>query len=53
MDKKQLCHIYYTMNLIRDFENQALKFFEENVLRKLGSSLCRRGSRSGYSLRTA
>ena len=33
MDKKQLCHIYYTMNLIRDFENQALKFFEENVLR--------------------
>ncbi len=33
MDKKQLCHIYYTMNLIRDFENQSLKFFEENVLR--------------------
>ena len=33
MDKKQLCHVYYTMNVIRDFENQALKFFEENVLR--------------------
>lgn len=33
MDKKHLCHVYYTMNLIRDFENQSLKFFEENVLR--------------------
>ena len=33
MDKKQLCDIYYTMNVIRKFEEQALKFFEENVLR--------------------
>lgn len=33
MDKKQLCDIYYTMNVIRKFEEQALRFFEENVLR--------------------
>ena len=29
MDKKHLCHVYYTMNLIRDFENQSLKFLRK------------------------